>query len=140
MQLTKHTDYAFRVLIFLTGLQGDEKATIAQITQAYDISKSHLMKIVNKLAQNGYIASTRGKSGGIRLAKPPQDISIAEIVELMEPTLMAVNCHAPSCLLSSNCRLESVLVKATQAFIDTLRPISLADVTDESVWQVLELR
>ena len=140
MQLTKHTDYAFRALIFLSGLEGDEKATIGQITDVYDISKSHLMKIVNKLAQAGYIDAVRGKSGGIRLAKQPEDICVAEIVELMEPTLTAINCSEASCILSADCHLERVLADASAAFLDALRPVTLADVISNTTRQILEFR
>jgi len=139
MQLTKHTDYAFRVLIYLSGLKPQDKATIGQIAEAYNISKSHLMKIVNTLAANGYINATRGKSGGIQLAKPSSDIYLSEIVVLMEPTLKAVNCVESQCSITATCELQHVLAKASNAFVHSLKSVSLAEIVGRPVWQALNL-
>jgi Rrf2 family nitric oxide-sensitive transcriptional repressor len=84
MQLTTYTDYALRVLIYLA-VYDDRLVTIADITNAYGISKNHLMKIVHHLAQRGWITTTRGRRGGVRLAHPPTDISLGTVVQETEP-------------------------------------------------------
>ena len=77
MKLTNYSDYALRSLIYLAVTPKDgELANIDDIAQAYDISKSHLTKIIHQLGKLGYIESVRGKGGGIRLAKDPSEINI----------------------------------------------------------------
>ena len=97
MQLTKHTDYAFRVLIFLAMKDDEELATIKEISEFFDISRSHMMKIVQKLANASFVLSIRGKQGGIKLGKPTKDINLRDIVELMEATLKPVDCTSQPC-------------------------------------------
>ena len=128
MQLTKHTDYALRVLIWLTHR---DRATIAEIAGAHGISENHLMKIVHGLAKNGYVETVRGKGGGLKLAKAPGEISIGEVVRATEETLYVVECladdYAGDCRLNAACTLKSVLRDAQNAFLKTLDGYSLQD-------------
>ena len=87
MQLTKHTDYAFRVLIYLAGMS-EERTTIQAITETFDISKTHLMKVVNELANKGWVASTRGKNGGIRLGVAPESVPTSAIYRGVVPFII----------------------------------------------------
>ena len=79
MQLTRFTDYSLRVLIYL-GIRQEEWVTIRQISDAYGISRNHLMKVVSFLASNDYLVSQRGPGGGIRLKRPPHEINLAEVI------------------------------------------------------------
>lgn len=63
MQLTKQTDYAFRVLIYLGSQKADQLTTIQAIADSFDISKSHVMKVVQKLVSHGFVQSVRGPNG-----------------------------------------------------------------------------
>ncbi len=72
MRLTRYTDYAMRVLLYL-GAREDRLCSIAEIAQAYDISQNHLMKVVSDLVNAGYLVSVRGRFGGVRLARPPAE-------------------------------------------------------------------
>ncbi|GAA6152176.1 Rrf2 family transcriptional regulator [Pseudoteredinibacter isoporae] len=126
MQLTKHTDYAFRILTFVASM-AEEKTTILKISTALDISKNHLMKIVNKLAGAGWIDASRGKNGGIKLGINPETVTLREVVELMEQTLAPVNCEAPLCTLNPHCHLKGILHEAQHAFMQTLEAYTLAD-------------
>lgn len=128
MQLTKHTDFAFRVLIYLASLPQDELVTIHEVSELFDISRNHLMKIVNKLTQTGYIESIRGNKGGIRLGCKAQKINLADIVKLMEATLRPVNCHEPQCRLEKHCRLKNVLYEAQNKYIEYLSQFTLTDI------------
>lgn len=139
MQLTKHTDYAFRILLFLLALPKGQKTTIGAIVDRYDISKSHVMKIVNKLAEAGFIDAKRGKSGGISLGKPPEKIMLDEIVRLMEVNLKPVKCQEMVCVLQSNCKLEKHLQVAANAFITSLSKVSLEDLTSKSTMEILRV-
>jgi Rrf2 family nitric oxide-sensitive transcriptional repressor len=137
MQLTKHTDYAFRILLFLLTLPAGKKATIHAIAERYGISKSHVMKIVNKLAASGFIHATRGKSGGISLGKAPEQIKLDAIVRLMETSLQPVNCKEPICILAGHCKLARHLQQASEAFTSYLSQVSLADLADPNSFEIL---
>ena len=78
MQLTRHTDYALRLLIFLAGIS-ERRASIAEVAEAQAISRTHLMKIANGLARAGFLEATRGRGGGIRLAREPRAINIGAV-------------------------------------------------------------
>ena len=93
MRLTNYSDYALRVLMYLAVMPtSDTLATIADIADSYQISKSHLTKIVHQLAQLGYIDSVRGKNGGIRLATAAKDINLGQILRHTEPDFAIVPC------------------------------------------------
>jgi len=129
VRLTVYTDFSLRVLMFLA-LKGDRLATIAEIATAYGISKNHLMKVVYQLGLAGYVETVRGKGGGMRLARPPQEIVLGEVVRRTEPDLALVPCFAPddaSCAIFSSCALRSALSKARDAFLSALDEHTLAD-------------
>jgi len=130
MQLTRYTDYALRVLIYLAHKE-DELATISEISTAYGVSENHLMKIVHGLAKHGYITTLRGKGGGMRLARPPEEINLGEVVRSTEETLHVVECLAEGyeggCRLAPTCRLKGVLQEAHDAFFQHLDRYTVKD-------------
>lgn len=125
MRLTRYTDYAIRVLLFL-GSQPDRLCSIAEIAGAYAISQNHLMKVVNDLVNAGYLQSVRGRSGGIRLARPPGEINIGALVRHTEDDFDLVGCS--TCIIAPACGLTCVLDEALGAFMAVLDRHSLADV------------
>lgn len=128
MQLTKQTDYAFRVLIYLGSQTEGKLATIQAISESFDISKSHVMKIVQKLVNHGFIESVRGPSGGIRLGKNKKDINLREIIELMEVTLNPVNCDVPMCRINNSCELKKFLHQAQAKYLEHVEQFTLEDI------------
>ena len=139
MQLTKHTDYAFRILIFLATLEKDKLTTIQQLTEGFDISKSHAMKIVNKLAQQGWIKAIRGKNGGVKLGISENEITLREVVDLMEKTLEPVNCDTPLCALKTACQLKGILVQAQEHYLEHLAKFTLEDLVNKNTVDVIRL-
>jgi Rrf2 family nitric oxide-sensitive transcriptional repressor len=134
MQLTLHTDYALRVLIYLTQ-QREDLATISEISDFYKISRNHLVKVVHHLAGSGFIQTTRGKHGGMKLAREPMRISIGDVVRKMEPNFDIVECFdkaSPDCVVTSVCKLKSVLQQAGEEFLGVLDGFSLADAVEQS--------
>lgn len=130
MQLTRHTDYALRVLIHLA-YTGDGLSTIREISDKHRISENHLMKVVNKLATLGYITTLRGKGGGMKLARAPEKIGVGEVIRDTEESLHVVECMAldygGDCALSPSCKLKSVLHEAQAAFFRQLDLYTLQD-------------
>ena len=129
MRLTVYTDFSLRVLMFLA-IKGDGLATIAEIATAYGISKNHLMKVAYQLGLAGYVETVRGKGGGLRLAQPPQDIVLGEVVRRTEPDMALVPCFAPddeSCTIFPSCALRGALSGARNAFLAALDKHTLAD-------------
>ncbi|SDV47983.1 Rrf2 family transcriptional regulator [Chitinasiproducens palmae] len=128
MRLTRYTDYALRTLVYL-GLRPGQQASIAAIAQAYDISENHLTKVVHHLGKLGLILTTRGRGGGIRLARPAEDIVIGDVVRQVEDDMVIVECFGEaSCAVSGTCRLQGILGEALQAFLAVLDRYTLADV------------
>lgn len=129
MRLTTYTDYAFRVLMYL-GLRSDDLSTIQEIADQYGISKNHLMKLVHELGQLGYIETVRGRNGGLRLGRRPEEITVGEIVRQMEPDMEVVECFQSDgvcCRIVKHCVLQGVLREALDRFLETLDQYTLAD-------------
>lgn len=118
MRLTKHTDYAFRVLIYLASMPADRLSTVQEIAEKFDVSRSHIMKIVHKLAGAGLIQASRGQHGGLKLGQPKEPINLRRVIELMEATLTPVNCDDPVCLIRKNCTLKNILFEAQRQFLE----------------------
>ncbi|HUO45057.1 MAG TPA: Rrf2 family transcriptional regulator [Burkholderiales bacterium] len=130
MRLTRYTDYSLRVLLYLSYKKG-EPATIAEIAGFYRISRNHLVKIVHSLGMAGFVQTTRGKGGGIRLAKDARLISIGNVVRKTEPDLDLLECFNPRtdrCAITRVCRLKGVLFAAKSAFMSELDRCTLADI------------
>lgn len=132
MRLTVYTDYTLRVMMYLAANYPHGGAvTIVEIARAYDISRGHLMKIVNELSQNGFVAALRGRSGGIRLARAPSEISVGQLVRMAEKDFAVVPCHDDStdshCVILPACNLKRGMRRALDAFIHELDKMTLAD-------------
>ena len=128
MQLTRHTDFALRVLIYLAVNPG-RLSRISEIAEAYQVSRHHLVKVVHQLGRTGHVKTFQGKSGGIRLGRPADEIRIGDVVRDMEQNLEIINCVAPACAIMPDCRLKDVLMTARDAFMATLDKVTLEDLT-----------
>ncbi|MGV8991204.1 MAG: RrF2 family transcriptional regulator [Thiobacillus sp.] len=133
MRLTKHTDYAFRVLIYLASMPEDSQTTVQEIAEKYGVSRSHIMKIVQKLAGAGLIHASRGQHGGIKLGQPKEAINLRSVIELMEATLAPVNCDDPVCVIKKNCTLKNILFEAQRQFLEHVEHYTLADLAEPTV-------
>jgi len=146
MQLTLHTDYALRVLIYLAQ-KDDELATISEVTDFYGISRNHLVKVVHHLAQEDFIHTTRGKHGGMRLARAAELIPIGQVVRRMEPSFDLVECFNNDnqpCTVIPVCALKGVLRRAVSEFLALLDQFTVADAvvqnqTTEQIFAVSQL-
>lgn len=128
MRLTLSTDYSLRVLIHV-GLNRDKITTIAEIADSFGISKNHLMKVVSDLSQKGYLDTVRGRKGGIRLTRKPEDINIGQVVRDMEDQLEPIGClrERGYCRIQRVCVLRGVFDHAATAFVAVLDQYTLAN-------------
>ena len=128
MKLTTFTDYSLRVLIYLA-TQPAQRATIAQVAAAYEVSENHLVKVVHFLGKHGWLKNVRGKGGGLELALAPERIGLGQVVRQTEGQALA-ECFSESggnCCIAPSCRLRGVLGEAVTAFYAVLDRYSLAD-------------
>jgi Rrf2 family transcriptional regulator, nitric oxide-sensitive transcriptional repressor len=135
VRLTVYTDYSLRMLMYLAVKEGS-LATIAEVADAYGISKTHLNKVAHQLGLARYVETVRGKGGGLRLAKPAGEIGLGDVVRRVEADMALVSCfepvHAP-CPITPACGLRGVLYEARQAFMSVLDRYSLADLVQRRV-------
>ena len=132
MQLTRFTDYALRVLLFV-GKQDGRLCTMGEIAAFYRISLEHLRKVVHRMAKLGYLSSARGRGGGLTLGRDPARIRIGELVLELEKDMSIIDCHALECRLRSGCSLKTALDRAGHAFIAALNEVTLADLLSDHV-------
>ena len=128
MRLTRFTDYSLRVLIYL-GQNNDSRVTIHQISEAYDISKNHLMKVVSNLTRSKFVIAQRGPGGGIQLNRSPEDISLNEVISNTEKHLQLHDLSNANGSTADS-RLSNYLQQALQAYLEALGHFTLADVLD----------
>lgn len=125
-----YTDFSLRVLIYLGTKEQDKLTTIQEISDAYNISKNHLMKVTFELGKAGFIQTVRGRGGGIRLAELPENINVGTVVRKMEDDFHLVECFDREnnrCPIAPVCGLRGVLGKALHAYFTVLDEYTLED-------------
>ena len=128
MQLTVHTDYALRVLLYLAHFP-DRRIGTQEISKAYGISKNHLVRVVRTLADNGFVNATVGRSGGVELRRALKDIRLGDVVRATEASFRLVECHDAvnnTCPIVPVCGLKGMLDTALAAFLGELDKQTLA--------------
>ena len=134
MRLTRFTDYSLRVLIYLSTHE-DQRAAVAEIAQAYNISRNHLMKVILFLSAGGYVETIRGKGGGVRLKMNPDQIHIGALVRKAEEGSPLVECFSSDseCCIEPVCILRDVFEKAVKSFYTVLDDHTLSDLIHNRV-------
>ncbi|MDX8408677.1 MAG: Rrf2 family transcriptional regulator [Mariprofundales bacterium] len=129
MHISRRTDYALRILLYL-GLHPGERITLDEIAKSYGISYFHLVKIVKSLNSQGMISPKRGKNGGLVLSKAPHEINIGFLVQAFEPhmnILECFDCQRDRCPITPVCAGRDLFYQARKAFMDVLSGATLAD-------------
>lgn len=137
MQFTRFTDYSLRVLMYLA-THSDRRCTVREIADFYGVSQNHLVKVVHNLAQLGYIESSKGKGGGIKLLKAPEEMNLKQLILKLEPSLTLVECFdetTNTCRIAGNCGLKGILQQAMDTMIDYLDNYTVADTLPSQVQQ-----
>lgn len=130
MQLTRFTDFSLRVLIY-AGAHPDGVVTISEMAEAYQIPRNHLVKVVNHLATTGFLSTTRGNGGGVKLARSPKLITLGSVVRQTEASMELVECFNEAedteCPLFPACVIRGALMQAKESFLATLDKVTVAD-------------
>ncbi|MFN7008807.1 MAG: RrF2 family transcriptional regulator [Allorhizobium sp.] len=128
MQLTRFSDYGLR-LMMAAAANSDRRITIEETARAYNISRAHLMKVAQLLVRQGFLKGSRGRTGGLSLARPAESITIGELVRATETDFAIVECMGAGnqCRITPGCRLRGVLGEALAAFLQVLDRHSLAE-------------
>lgn len=128
MRLSLQTDYSLRTLMFLAARP--QRQTVAAVATFFQISQTHVGKVVNQLSRLGYIRSIRGIGGGLELAKSPDDITIGDVVQSIEGTMHLLDCVGIDdvCVIQRHCKLRTVLDRAERMQMDYLKSIRLSDI------------
>ncbi len=134
MHLTLHADYSMRVLLYLAA-RPESLVSTQEVSEAYGISKNHLVRVVQALGKEGLIEVRPGRTGGITLARPPTEISLGQVFRVTEPDFHLVECfnqEENTCPIAPACGLKGVLYEAREAFLGVLDKYTLADVMKRS--------
>jgi len=132
MKITKATDYAIRLLTYLVEHGGEGRSS--EISKEIDVPFNHLAKLVQTLARKKYLITRRGKGGGLKLAKDPNQISLAELIEVIEGPVVISDCifHREDCKFSSTCKARKYLMWARSQFLENLSAKSIFDLAQTS--------
>lgn len=130
MQLTKHTDFGLRALLYLA-LNPGHRTSVTEIARVFGVPKSHLTKVATRLAAAGIVRTYRGKGGGIALAMPPAEIRIGAVVRELEGQRQMIDCERPKCPAMRACRLRDIMREAQTACLSTMDNYTLSDVVDD---------
>ncbi|OTG84846.1 RrF2 family transcriptional regulator [Acinetobacter sp. ANC 4648] len=131
MQLNKFTDYALRILLYISKPR-DLPYTIAEIAKDLHVSQNHLVKIVHFMAKQNWLITSRGKGGGIRLNPETANIGLGLLVRTLQGDAPIVECNSPPCVLRRDCGLKSILDDAMAQFYQHLNRYTVADVIQQS--------
>lgn len=131
MRLTTKTNLAGRVLMACAANEGKTLRTV-EIAQVTNASLHHLLQVVNGLQAHGFVETLRGRGGGVRLARPPEQISMGAVFRIFEASHPFAECFDPAtntCPLHADCRLRSFIARAVEAFYHELDMVTLQDLT-----------
>lgn len=130
MRLTHFTNYSLRMLQY-AALRGDKVSRITDIAMIHRASVHHMIKVANLLGREGYLETLRGRSGGVRLARPAETITVGEVVRITEAPLELAECfneETNTCPLIGNCHLSRTWRRALEAFLAVLDDVTVADI------------
>ncbi|KUO56191.1 MAG: hypothetical protein APF80_00020 [Alphaproteobacteria bacterium BRH_c36] len=139
MRLTRASDFALRILILLLKTEG--ALSVETIAERLGLPKSHVMKIVSQLAAGGFVATQRGRAGGVRIMEDKGEISVGSVIRAIETEFAVVDClgkSGPQCAFEPRCALKSAMVEATDAFLHVLDQYSVSDIAGRSQHPRLE--
>lgn len=137
MHLTRFTDIGLRVLMYLSMQEREPPVTVAEIARQFQLAPNHVVKVVHRLGQLGWVNTQRGRQGGVRLARAPSTFRMGDVLRELEEQQSLINCAEPPCVLLGNCSLKTALDRAMAGFFRELNTMTLADVGTRRTAQVI---
>ena len=130
MQITRQADYALRAMLYLAQLEPTQRAATSQIAEIQRIPPSFLAKIISQLSIAGLIHTSRGARGGVSLARPPEAISVLEVVEAIDGPIALNECSqsAGACPFGESCPLRALWCGTQNEMVEKLRKTTFAQV------------
>src|SRR6266496_6227441 len=138
MKLSLRGEYALRALLVLGSNYPQSVVRIQSVSKQQNIPKRFLEQILNDLKSAGVVESKRGVAGGYRLARPPEEISLATVIRHLEGALAPVSCVSErfyekcSCPDESRCAIRSVMKEVRDAIVTILESTTLADLAERA--------
>ena len=129
MQISKFTDLSLRVLMYLTYEEGTTSPKINDIADKFSVPKNHLMKVVAHMNTLGWIQTIRGRTGGLKLLKHPDNLRLGDVMSSLEHGSL-INCAKTACPIRGECNLKSILDIELSKFYQELNKYRLSDVVD----------
>jgi Rrf2 family nitric oxide-sensitive transcriptional repressor len=132
MQLTRFSDLSLRLLMYLASRDHpmDARVTARAVSTAFNVPYTHMVKVVHRLGQQGWITTTKGEGGGLRLSRPPKSIRIGAVLRDTEPERAVIDCFTQPCPLRGHCLLKDALDEGHEAFFSKMDEFTLADVAE----------
>lgn len=132
MKLSTRAEYGIRVLVALAHAEGDRPTSLAGIAKADKLPHAYIEQLVGALRRAGIVTATRGHSGGYRLARPAEQINLADAVRALDGPILEMPCAGPEnlevCVRPQDCSVHEVFERLHDSLSDTLSATTLADV------------
>jgi Rrf2 family protein len=138
MKLSQRGEYALRALLVLGLHRDDDVVSIQTISREQNIPKKFLEQILNDLKKTGAIESRRGISGGYRLARAPEEITLAVIIRHIEGALAPISCVSErfyekcSCPDETRCAIRDVMKEVRQKIVEVMEKVTIADLCERA--------
>lgn len=128
MQITRQADYAIRAVLYISKLNGSERASTSQIAQEQRIPPSFLAKIISQLSIAGLLQTSRGARGGVTLAKSAEEITLLDVVEAIDGPIALNECVSDqdACSFGDECPLRSIWCDAQDDLVTRLKSTTFA--------------
>lgn len=137
MKISTKTRYAIRLLLETARIfEGNRLITMREVSKKQDISEKYIESIASKLRKAGYLASYKGVGGGYRLIKKPEDITVGEIMRLMESTYFDVHCSKDACDICvnyKNCTIADAWGVVEESISSVVDNVSIANLLNNQL-------
>ena len=137
MRLNRFTDIGLRSLMYLATQARQEPITVGELAQQLNVSRSHMVKVVHRLGQLGWVQTQRGQGGGLWLAEAALTVGLGQVVRVLEDEDFPVDCAQPACPLDGGCVLQGALDRAMKAFYAELDKLTLSTVNHRRTTTIL---
>lgn len=128
MQITRQADYALQAMLYLARIGSRQRAATSDIAKSQHIPPSFLAKIISQLSIAGLIQTSRGAKGGVSMARPPEDISLLEVVEAIDGPIALNQCtgKVTDCPLGNECPLRPLWCETQLELVNKLKATNFA--------------